>query len=172
MAYNSRYTRGYDRDETPITQHDVSDDEEDLGNTHIHDDIPMRSGMSPFGDTAYQGYQVEEDSSYDQPMGYPVEPLQTRYDSRSPGAYEKYEEHYPKSVSPIPPKYGFLEHDPHEMVSTPFSSAESDPEAGFRERQQPLKRGHTRKVKLVNGDIFCTDYPYVKFPMLVDQIED
>lgn len=159
MAYNSRYTRGYDLDESPINQHEASDDEGDLADAQFDNIVPMRSGMSPFGNTAYPGYRLDDDSRYDEPVTYDDAVAQSREDFRMPAAHEKYENECPRGVSPLPIKYGFLQHDPHEMVATPFSHAESDPEAGFRERQQPLKRGHTRKVKLVNGDIFCTDYP-------------
>lgn len=159
MAYNARYTRGYDRDEVPINQHDNSDDEDDLANATLHDGIPMRSGISPFGDnTAYHGYHLEEDASYHEPEGYQesMNHHQQAYELRDPQGYESAVTYH----SPSPNlKSGYFPEDPHEILTTPFSQAEEDPEAGFRERQQQLKRGHTRKVKLVNGDIFCTDYP-------------
>lgn len=166
MAYNSRYTRGYDLDEEPINHHENSDDEGDLGDAHVDNEIPMRSGMSPFGNTAYPGHNLDDDDTcYDEPMDYNAMTAEKLREFRSHSPYDQSEKHYTKSISPLP-QYGFLDHDPHEMSSTPYSHAESDPEAGFRERQQPLRRGHTRKVKLVNGDIFCTDYPYVLTPRL------
>lgn len=141
-----------------MNRHDLSDDEEDLANTQLEDDVPIRSGMSPFGDTAYQGYQLQEDSTYEEPLSYneavsPSKGFELHDASaRTPGANNY-------TTIPLGDKSQYIQNDPHEFLSTPFSHAESDPEAGFRERQQPLRRGHTRRVKLVNGDIFCTDYP-------------
>lgn len=160
MAYNSRYALGYGKDEVPINSHDFSDDEEDLSMAGIQETAPIRSGMSPFGDTAYQGYQFGEDAEYEEPLGY--EKARTTPDlfelqNQSSLRHDR----TGRSHSPFPnTEYGFLSKDPHQVLTTPLSiNVEDDPEAGFRERQQPLKRGHTRKVKLVNGDIFCTDYP-------------
>ena len=126
MAYS-----GYSQHQAPINIHDQSDDEGDLGHADIEGDYPLRSGQSPFADTAYSRYTPSPDV-YSEVPGYQA----GSYELKETSTVNEYEDK----------QYAFLE-------------GEYDPDAAFNERQQPLKRGHTRRVKLVNGDIFCTEYP-------------
>lgn len=159
MAYNSRYTQqGYENDEQPINTHDLSDDEGDLGEGNLDDDIRLESVHNPFEDTSYQGYNppafedlVSDAPHYAQDHQTQSQVYNLHDETSSHGSYDQEYKEFDSSKS-----YDFLKHDVRELEST---YAESDPEAAFRKRQQPLKRGHTRRVKLVNGDIFCTDYP-------------
>ena len=159
MAYNSRYMRGYNHDELPINHHESEDEEEgeDLGNINLNNAVPLRSGLSPFSDTAYSGYQPEADEEYREPIGYD-EAVSHHNRLGFQSQYVNLSQQHDREI----PSKGEAEYSSKEFTSeevNPYTIHEIDPEIGFRERQQPLKRGHTRKVKLVNGDIFCTDYP-------------
>lgn len=158
MAYNSRYTRGYAQDEVPINRHDASDEEEeDLGDVDLNDGMPMQARLNPFADTAYSGYRPGYDTELDEPTPYQQTVVHQSHYSEVP-LVEDLKTPIPSITRTSSPYEPSLK-ERFAGSPGPGVQPEVDPEAGFRERQQPLRRGHTRKVKLVNGDIFCTDYP-------------
>ncbi len=152
MAYQSRYTRGYAHDEVPIAYDDGSDDEERGEAPPLSRnlrDVPLRSGQSPFADSSvysesnyHSNRQARSETAYQGAAGYELSETYT------PGAHK---------IDPST-KYAFTES--YEVSENPYpAKSEADSEEAWRRRQQPIQRGHTRKVKLVNGDIFCSDYP-------------
>ena len=148
MVSHTKYSQALSNHNDPAYDpQDISDDEGDLGEATLELEPPLRSGQSPFGDTAYTRYSPPPIDA-----AYLESPRYTRSGSalsgKSSSTWEKLEKYddvirYAYDA----PRYA------QQYVQ------EHDSEAAFRERQQPLTRGHTRRVKLVNGDIFCTDYP-------------
>lgn len=124
---------------------------------------PTGVNPSPFDDHhgVYGGPEVRPQSTYSLTETYASDSTPARYPGQHDNASDVYSAtggHYdPAAEYGAPPR-----------IASPYSRSETSSTEAWKARQQPgggaisgggLKRGQTRKVKLVHGSVLSADYP-------------
>jgi len=134
--------------------------EEEVGRSLLHSN-PTGANPGPFDDQDHHLYQggpdVRPQSTYSLTETYATDTTTTRYPGYGDGGSEVYSTSGhtdPAAEYGAPPR-----------ATSPYSRSETSSTEAWRQRQQPggvaggLKRGLTRKVKLVQGSVLSADYP-------------
>ncbi|KAH6881437.1 hypothetical protein J4E91_005368 [Alternaria rosae] len=148
MAYNNN--QGYNLGD-PNTGYDRTHDEEEVGRSLLHEN-PTGAHPDPFYGNPevrpHSTYSLTESYATDKPTQYPGEAHAGTSYSAS-GGYDAQGD------------FGAPQRAP-----SPYQRSETSSTEAWRQRQQPgggaaggLKRGMTRKVKLVQGSVLSADYP-------------
>ncbi|KAF2635387.1 chitin synthase G [Massarina eburnea CBS 473.64] len=159
MAYNPPGGNGYGYGEQNAAHpYDGRVEEEEVGRSLLHSNA---AGVNPgpFDDhqgVYGQGHDVRPQSTYSLTETYASDAPTTQYAPKSTTGSDVY------SVSG-----GYdpaNEYGAPARATSPYSRSETSSTADWRQRQQPgggmgLKRGMTRKVKLVQGSVLSADYP-------------
>ncbi|KAF2193494.1 glycosyltransferase family 2 protein [Zopfia rhizophila CBS 207.26] len=140
--------------------HRGSDDDE-VGRSLLHSN-PTGAHPGPFDDHQgiyHGGPEVRPQSTYSLTETYATDSTTTRY----PGQHHDGSDVYSATGGHYDPAADFGV--PH-RVPSPYARSETSSTEAWRQRQQPggaaaggLKRGMTRKVKLVQGSVLSADYP-------------
>lgn len=148
MAYNNP-NQGYLGD--PNTGYDRTHDEEEVARSLLHEN-PTGTGADPFygnpDHRPHSTYSLTESYANDRPTQYPAQGHETGTNYSVTGGYDPASE------------FGAGQRAP-----SPYERSETSSTEAWRQRQQPggqaggLKRGMTRKVKLVQGSVLSADYP-------------
>ncbi|KAF2853088.1 glycosyltransferase family 2 protein [Plenodomus tracheiphilus IPT5] len=149
MAYNNQYGdphTGYDNDR----RHD----EDEVGRSLLHEN-PTGAHQDPF----YGNPEVRPHSTYSLTETYATE-RPTQYPSDAHAGSDNY-----SATGGYDPASEF---GAPQRAPSPYQRSETSSTEAWRQRQQPggavaaaggLKRGMTRKVKLVQGSVLSADYP-------------
>ncbi|KAL1794539.1 hypothetical protein ACET3X_007960 [Alternaria dauci] len=148
MAYNNN--QGYNLGD-PNTGYDRTEHEDEVGRSLLHEN-PTGAHSDPFYGNPevrpHSTYSLTESYATDRPTQYPGQAHDgTAYSAT--GGYDS------------PGEFGAPQRAP-----SPYQRSETSSTEAWRQRQQPgggaaggLKRGMTRKVKLVQGSVLSADYP-------------
>ncbi|KAI0587102.1 Chitin synthase B [Pyrenophora tritici-repentis] len=151
MAYNNNTNpQGYNLGE-PHTGYDRTRDEEEVGQSLLHEN-PTGAHSDPFYGNPevrpHSTYSLTESYATDRPTQYPGQAHEGSVYSAT-GGYD------PAGDFGAP-----------QRAPSPYQRSETSSTEAWRQRQQPgggaaggLKRGMTRKVKLVQGSVLSADYP-------------
>ncbi|KAF5853236.1 hypothetical protein GGP41_001804 [Bipolaris sorokiniana] len=149
MAYNNNNQPGYHLGD-PNTGYDRTEHEDEVARSLLHEN-PTGANSDPFygnpDHRPHSTYSLTESYANDRPTQYPAQGHEGTSYSVS-GGYD------PAS------DFGAGQRAP-----SPYERSETSSTEAWRQRQQPggqaggLKRGMTRKVKLVQGSVLSADYP-------------
>ncbi|KAF2749734.1 glycosyltransferase family 2 protein [Sporormia fimetaria CBS 119925] len=139
--------------------HRLHGDEDEVGRSLLHSN-PTGAHQGPFDDHHPPGVygDVRPHSTYSLTETYANDSTPTRYPGQSHAGSDVYSAtgHYDPAAD-----FGAPARAP-----SPYSRSETSSTEAWRQRQQPgggaaggLKRGMTRKVKLVQGSVLSADYP-------------
>ncbi|KAF2116431.1 chitin synthase-like protein [Lophiotrema nucula] len=149
-GYHDPYNPGAHYDEHP---HRPGEEDDEVGRSLLH---PNPTGTNPYDDhNAIYGQDQRPHSTYSLTETYASD-APTQYHGAPPAGSDVYSAtgHYdPQGEFGAPPR-----------PTSPYSRSETSSTEAWRQRQQPgggagLKRGLTRKVKLVQGSVLSADYP-------------
>lgn len=140
---------------TDFSQYDRRHDEDEVGRSLLHEN-PTGAHTDPFygqpDHRPHSTYSLSETYANDRPTQYPGQAHDGSDVYSATGGYSD-----PAADFGAP-----------QRAPSPYARSETSSTAAWRERQQPggavaaaggLKRGMTRKVKLVQGSVLSADYP-------------
>jgi chitin synthase len=149
MAYNNP-NQGYHLGD-PNTGYDRPHDEDEVARSLLHEN-PTGTGPDPFyGNPEHRPhstYSLTESYANDRPTQYPGQGHEAGTNYSVTGGYDPAND------------FGAGQRAP-----SPYERSETSSTEAWRQRQQPggqaggLKRGMTRKIKLVQGSVLSADYP-------------